>query len=77
MYNFGKSVNRVVIPEMSETVILDSVKDAYKSYLEEQDWQVMESLDFYYNQNLDTHLEQWFASDSLRQVPPFFTKNPQ
>ena len=72
MYNFGKSVNRVVIPEMSETVILDSVKDAYKSYLEEQDGQVMESLDFYYNQNLDTHLEQWFASDSLRQVPPFF-----
>ena len=72
MYNFGKSVNRVVIPEMSEAVILDSVKDAYKSYLEKQDSQVMESLDFYYNQNLDIHLEQWFASDSLRQVPPFF-----
>ena len=31
----------------------------------------MESLDFYYNQNLDIHLEQWFASDSLQQVPPF------
>ena len=71
MYNFGKSVNRVVIPELSESVILDSVKDAYKSYLETQDNQLMESLDFYYNQNLDVHLEQWFASDSLQQVPPF------
>ena len=71
MYNFGKSVNKVVIPEMSERVILDSVKDAYKGYLEKQDNQLMESLDFYYNQNLDVHLEQWFASDSLQQVPPF------
>ena len=72
MYNFGKSVNRVVIPEMSESIILDSVKDAYNNYLEKQDNEVMESLDFYYNQNLDIHLEQWFASDSLQQVPPFF-----
>jgi hypothetical protein len=71
MYNFGKSVNRIVIPELSEKVILDSVKDAYKSYLEKEDTQLMESLDFYYNQNLDVHLEQWFASDSLQQVPPF------
>ena len=71
MYNFGKSVNKVVIPEMSEVIILDSVKDAYKGYIENQNTQVMESLDFYYNQNLDVHLEQWFASDSLQQVPPF------
>ena len=71
MYNFGKSVNRVVIPEISEAVVLNSVKDAYKSYLEREDTSIMESLDFYYNQNLDVHLEQWFASDSLQQVPPF------
>ena len=71
MYNFGKSVNRVVIPEMSEAIVLNSVKDAYKGYLEKEDTSVMESLDFYYNQNLDKHLEQWFASDSLQQVPPF------
>tara|TARA_R100000808_G_scaffold18134_1_gene39856 strand:+ start:22019 stop:23371 length:1353 start_codon:yes stop_codon:yes gene_type:complete len=71
MYNFGRSANRVVIPEMSETIVLDSVKDAYKGYLEKEDTTIMESLDFYYNQNLDRHLEQWFASDSLQQVPPF------
>ena len=71
MYNFGKSVNRVVIPEFSESVVLQSVKEAYKSYLEKTNNELMESLDFYYNQNLDIHLEQWFASDSLQQVPPF------
>ena len=71
MYNFGKSVNRVIIPEMSEAIVLNSVKDAYKGYLEKEDASVMESLDFYYNQNLDNHLQQWFASDSLSQVPPF------
>lgn len=71
MYNFGKSVNRIVIPEMSEKIVLDSVKEAYDGYLQEEDAKLMESLDFYYNQNLDNHLEQWFASESLSQVPPF------
>lgn len=71
MYNFGKSVNRIVIPELSEKVVLQSVKDAYKNYLKDKNDQIMESLDFYYNQNMDIHLEQWFASDSLQQVPPF------
>ena len=41
MYNFGKSVNRVVIPEISEAVVLNSVKDAYKSYLEREDTSMM------------------------------------
>tara|TARA_R110002020_G_scaffold454796_3_gene670753 strand:- start:1116 stop:2465 length:1350 start_codon:yes stop_codon:yes gene_type:complete len=71
MYNFGRSVNKVIIPEMSEIVILNSVSNAYEGYLEREDYNTLESLDFYYNQNIDTHLEQWFASDSLSQVPPF------
>lgn len=71
MYNFGRSVNRVVIPEMSEAMVLASVKEAYDNYVDKEQDNVMESLDFYYNQNLDTHLEQWFASESLSQVPPF------
>lgn len=71
MYNFGRSANRVIIPELSEQVVLKSVQDAYNQYIDKADHELMESLDFYYNQNLDTHLEQWFASDSLSQVPPF------
>ena len=63
MYNFGKSVNKVVIPEMSEMAVLKSVKDAGHNYKEQEHYNMMESLDFYYNQNLDSHLDVWFASD--------------
>ena len=73
MINFGKSVNKVVIPELSEHAVLKSVKDAGRNYLAQQDYNLMESLDFYYNQNLDSHLEPWFSSDSLSQVPPFIS----
>ena len=50
MYNFGRSVNRVVIPELSELMVLESVKKAYENYLNNQNAILMESLDFYYNQ---------------------------
>ena len=71
MYNFGRSVNRVVIPELSEQVVLKSVRDAYNNYIEKGNSQLIDALDFYYNQNMDKHIEPWFASDSLSQVPPF------
>ena len=73
MYNFGKSVNKVVIPELSEMAVLQSVKNAGYNQKAQEDYNMMESLDFYYNQNLDSHLEPWFASESLSQVPPFIS----
>ena len=71
MFNFGKSVNKILIPDLSEQAVLKSVIDAGENYLAQQDYNMMESLDFYYNQNLDKHIEPWFASESLSQVPPF------
>ena len=71
MLNFGKSVNKILIPDLSEQTVLQSVIKAGQNYLAQQDYNMMESLDFYYNQNLDKHIEQWFASESLSQVPPF------
>jgi len=71
MFNFGKSVNKILIPDLSEQAVLRSVIDAGENYLAQQDYNMMESLDFYYNQNLDKHVEPWFASESLSQVPPF------
>ena len=73
MYNFGKSVNKVVIPELSEMAVLKSVKDAGYNHKEQEHYNLMESLDFYYNYNIDSHLEPWFASESLSQVPPFIS----
>ena len=71
MFNFGKSVNKILIPDLSEQAVLKSVMDAGENYLAQQDYNMMESLDFYYNSNLDKHIEPWFASESLSQVPPF------
>jgi len=71
MFNFGKSVNKILIPDLSEQAVLKSVMDAGENYLAQQDYNMMESLDFYYNNNLDKHIEPWFASESLSQVPPF------
>ncbi len=71
MYNFGKSVNQIIIPELSEKVILDTVKKTEADYTFEKNNRLYESLDFYYNNDLDKYIEEWFASDSLRQVPPF------
>ena len=72
MLNFlGKTVNRVVIPELSESIILDSIKEYQHDYTMKKNNELYESLDFYYNNDLDRYLEEWFASDSLQQVPPF------
>ena len=71
MYNFGKSVNRVVIPELTERIILDTIKKVELEYTFKKNNQLHESLDFYYNHNLDDYLKEWFATDSLQQVPPF------
>ena len=71
MYNFGKSVNTIVIPDLSESIILDTVKKIEQEYTYKKNDQLYESLDFYYQNNLDEYIEEWFATDSLQQVPPF------
>ena len=32
MFNFGRSVNKVIIPELSEQAVLQSVKEAGRNY---------------------------------------------
>jgi len=71
MYSFGRTVNQVVIPELSEQIILKTLTDAEKAFEDEKDAERKTALDFYYNENLDKHLEQWFNSESLQQIPTF------
>ena len=69
---FGESVNKVVLPEYGKEAVLKSIR--HSEYLKE-DNQIAErntALDFYYNRNLDTHIDEWFkGSKHLRQVPSF------
>ena len=71
MYSFGRTVNQVVIPELSEQIILKTVAKAEEAFKEKEKAERTTALDFYYNQNMDKHLEQWFSSDSLQQIPTY------
>ena len=71
MYNFGKTVNQVIIPDLSESIILDIVKKSELEFAYKKNNKLYETLDFYYQNNLDSYIEEWFATDSLQQVPPF------
>ena len=68
---FGRSSNTVVIPEYHRDLVLKAIAQN-EAYMEDK--AVAErntSLDFYYNRNIDTHLEQWFPGDALNQVPAY------
>ena len=71
MYNFGRTVNQVVIPELSEQIILQTVAKAEQEFKEKEMAERMTAMDFYYNINMDKHIEQYFSSESLQQIPTF------
>ena len=74
MYNFGKTVNQVVIPDLSEQIILKTVAKAELEFKEKEIAEKMTALDFYYNVNMDKHIEQYFSSESLQQIPTYPSK---
>ena len=74
MINFGRTVNQVVIPELSEQVILATVAKAENQFKEKERAERMTALDFYFNINMDKHIEQYFSSESLQQIHTFPSK---
>ncbi|BAQ90566.1 hypothetical protein [uncultured Mediterranean phage uvMED] len=74
MYNFGKTVNQVVIPDLSEQIILKTVAAAEQKFNENEAAERMTALDFYFNINMDKHIEQYFSSESLQQIPTYPSK---
>lgn len=67
-YNYH---DKVMLPELGQQAVMDSVRRA-EAYMQKKEIAEKDTaLDFYYNRNLDGHLEQWFPGSSLSQVPPF------
>lgn len=67
-YNYH---DKVMLPELGQQAVMDSVRRA-EAYMQKKEIAEKDTaLDFYYNRNLDSHLEQWFPGSSLSQVPPF------
>ena len=65
------SVNDIVLPDISEKVVLESVRAAQKGFEEKENAERDTALDFYYHRNVDQHIEQWFSPSTLEQVPVF------
>jgi len=68
---FGKSVNKIIIPEYGKELVLESVRSAEQLYKNDKVAERNTALDFYYNRNLDIYIEDWFKGKNLSQVPPY------
>jgi hypothetical protein len=65
------TVNDVVLPDLSEQIVLDSIRKAQSGLKAKEDAERATALDFYYHRNVDKHIEQWFSASTLQQVPAF------
>jgi len=68
---FGESVNKVVIPELGREAVLDSVRASQRELESKEIAERNTALDFYYNRNMDKHIEEWFQGKNLSQIPPY------
>ena len=68
---FGQSSNKVVIPEYGMDAVIKSIMDSREIAESKKNAELNTALDFYFNRDLDKHIEQWFPGDSLKQIPPF------
>lgn len=69
---FGSSVNKIVLPEYGKDAVIGSIRSIEN--IQEDDYIAKRNtaLDFYYNRNIDQHIDEWFKdSPHLRQVPSF------
>jgi len=66
-----RSVNTIVMPELSESLVMESVRKAQEGVANREDAEKAVALDFYYHIDTDTHIDKWFAPATLNQVPSF------
>ena len=68
---FGQSSNTVVIPEFGRNAVLKALRDNTEMVESKKTATLNTALDFYYNRDLDKHIEEWFPGESLKQIPAF------
>jgi len=66
-----RSVNTIVMPELSESMVMESVRKAQEGVANKEDAEKAVALDFYYHKDVDKHIDQWFSKATLNQVPSF------
>ena len=59
------------MPELSESLVMESVRRAQEGVANKEDAEKAVALDFYYHKDVDKHIDQWFSKATLNQVPSF------
>jgi hypothetical protein len=59
------------MPELSESMVMESVRKAQEGVANKEDAEKSVALDFYYHRDVDKHIDQWFSKATLNQVPSF------
>ena len=63
--------DKIMLPDLGKEAVMASIREAEDYMAKNEVAEKETALDFYYNRNLDTHLEQWFPGTTLNQIPPF------
>ena len=63
--------DKIMLPDLGKEAVMTSIRNAEDQMAKKEVAEKQTALDFYYNRNLDTHLEQWFPGTTLNQIPPF------
>lgn len=63
--------DKIMLPDLGKEAVMTSIRNAEDQMAKKEVAEKETALDFYYNRNLDTHLEQWFPGTTLNQIPPF------
>lgn len=66
-----RSVNQIVLPELSSELILQSIRTAHEETLQKEVAERKTALDFYYHNDVDKHIDKWFSKSTLDQIPSF------
>ncbi len=57
--------DKIMLPDLGKEAVLRSVKEAEYNALDDMIAEKNTSLDFYYNRNLDEHIQQYFHHSVL------------
>ncbi len=63
--------DKIMLPDLGKEAVMASIREAEDYMAKNEVAEKETALDFYYNRNLDIHLEQWFPGTTLNQIPPF------
>ena len=61
--------DKITIPDLGNMAVMDSVRRAEHDLLKDEYAKKQVALDFYYNRNMDKHIEPHFPGTSLSQIP--------